>query len=189
MHLTLVTAPTSEPVTLEEAKTHCRVDFNDDDALLEGHIAAAREYCENFTRRQFVTATYALRMDDLPDEIVLPRPPLASVTSITYVDATGSTQTLSSSLYTVDTYVEPGRIVPAYNATWPSVRGHTNDVVVTFTCGAAVANVPARAKQAILLLVGHWYENREEIGIGNIVTKIPTAADALLHSLSWGSYR
>lgn len=189
--LTVVTAATEEVVSLDQAKQHLRVDDETDDALIEGLIAAAREYCETATRRQFVSTTYALRMDNLPTEIVLPKPPLVSVSSITYVDSAGATQTLSSSLYTVNQHREPGVIVPAYQATWPTVRGHTNDVVIQFVAGYGAASaVPKAAKQAILLLIGTWYENREASGIeiGGAPYTVPMTVDALLSTLNWGSY-
>lgn len=186
--ITQSVTPTFEPLTLDEAKAHLRVTFNDDDALIEGYIAAAREYAETHTRRQLCTATYVMRMATLPTLIELPNPPLASVTSITYVDLAGDTQTLSSSLYTVDPYSYPAKIVPAYNATYPAVRGHVNDVTITYVCGTAAASVPVKAKQAILLLVGHFYEQREEVADARLA-KVPTAAEALLNQLSWGDYR
>lgn len=189
--LTQTVAPTFEPITLEQAKAHIRVDGNEDDTLIEGLITAAREYAETHTRRQLCTATYAMRMAYLPTCIEIPKPPLVSVSSITYADVDGNVQTLSSSLYTVDSYSYPGKIIPAYNASYPTVRGHLNDVVVTFVAGQAQAAVPVRAKQAMLLLIGHWYENREQAGIevGAATFKIPFGVNELLDSLNWGSYR
>jgi len=95
MSLVQTIAPASEPITLTEAKAHLRVetDFTEDDTIIGTFISAARESCEARTGRQLVTATYALRLGGFPcgDSIELPKPPLVSVTSITYVDTDGTT--------------------------------------------------------------------------------------------------
>lgn len=95
--------------------------------------------------------------------IILPRSPLSSVTSIVYTDANQSDQTLSSTLYRVDTVQEPPRITPAYNQTWPVTSPIINAITITFVVGygATTANVPQNLRIAIMQLVAHWYENRE----------------------------
>ncbi len=189
--LTLVTGPTEEPIDLESAKAHLRVTDNEEDNVINGLIKASRAYAEKYLRRQFVSATYALRMDLLPWKIVLPIPPLQSVTSITYVDFAGATQTISSSDYTVERYGEPGFIVAAYNLTWPTVRGHVNDVCVTFVAGYGAATaVPASIKQAMLLLIGSGYENKEAAVVdqGFSALDVPFGVEALLDSERWGFY-
>ena len=120
----------------------------------------------------------------------MPRPPLQSVTSITYVDDAGDTQTLSSSLYQVDTKSQPGRIIPAYGESWPTVRSNTlNAVTVNFVAGYGddPEDVPAGLRHAVKFLCGHWFEQRETVVIGNGITieTVPMAVDALLgmHSM------
>src|SRR5690554_6904374 len=119
--LVRVTQPAEEPVTLVEAKTHLRVDATDEDALISSLIASAREHVEAFQLRALVTQTWRLSLDRFPRGRVirLPRPPLQSVTSITYTDPGGAQQTLSNTLYDVDTDSEPGRIVLKDDADWP----------------------------------------------------------------------
>lgn len=199
MALQLYTAPTIEPLTLSEATAHLRVDSDDDMLLVESLITAARIYCENKTNRQFINATYKLSLDQFPvwndcrprrgesfaelgGVIRVPRPRLQSVTSITYVDLNGDTQTLSTSNYTVDTQSEPGRIVPAYNSFWPGTRTQVNAVVVTYVAGfgANATSVPESIKAAMKLIIGHLYENREAVNIGNVVNEVPMAVDSLL---------
>ena len=82
----LKTPPAIEPVTLEELKDHLRVDSVDEDALLTGLLAAAREWCEGFQNRAYITQTLQLWLDEWPagNAIVLPRPPLQSVASVKY---------------------------------------------------------------------------------------------------------
>lgn len=182
-----MTAPTSEPLTTAEVMAHCRIDIDEGD-MVSAYIAAARWLAETIADCQLMPATWKLYMDEFPDEIRVPRPPLSSVTSITYVDSTGTTQTLSSALYSVDTFSRPGRIVPAYGETWPSTRGTQNDVIVTFVAGfgstndAAVGAMPKELKLGMLHLVAHWYENREPVNIGNIVNPLPLAGETLIRS-------
>lgn len=180
--LTLVTAATSEPVTLQEAQAFMRVTTSEEDALIEDQlIPAAREWCEEWTGRQFVSATYDLSLDRFPtdeypwderrttyrpDAIRVPRPPLSSVTSITYMDEDGTSQTLSASLYRVDTKSIVGEITPAYGEVWPDTYDTTNAVTVRFVCG--YSTVPASIKQAVLIVCQTMYENREETGPANL---------------------
>lgn len=181
-------APASEPISLSEARNHLRIDpdTTDDDGLIATLITAAREYCENKTNRQFITATYRLNLDVFPlGEICVPRPPLIAVSGITYTDLAGVTQTLSTSIYTVDSNAEPGRIVPTYNQYWPGSRQQPNSIAVTYTAGygSTAQAVPAAIQQAILLCVGHWYANREAVSEG-IFAEVPMAVNALLGSFS-----
>ncbi len=184
MGLVLVTAPGVEPVSLAEAKSHLRVDTTDDDALITALITAAREQVENDTRRALVTQTWDYVLDAFPSgsEIVLPLPPLQSVTSITYRDKDGNSSTFDASNYVVDTAGMFGRVVLKSGVTWPSVTLYpAGAVTVRFVAGYGDAGaVPQSLKQAILLLVGHLYENREAAIMGTIVRDLPLGYDALV---------
>lgn len=186
MALTLVTAPAAEPITLVEAKAHLRVDIADDDSLITALITAARQHVEVITRRALITQTWDLTLDTWPDggAILMPLPPLQSVTSITYKDSAGTVYTMPATDYIVDKAEEPGRIVLAYGKTWPSVTLYpAGAITVRFTAGYGAASaVPQAIKQAILLLVGHWYESREAVVGGAVQREIPFAVEALLWS-------
>ena len=134
----IYTPPTAEPIHLDEAKKHLVVDHTGDDVLIAGLITTARHSVENELRRQLVAATVKYRLDAFPREINLPRPPLMEVSSITYVDTAGDTQTLASTEYTVDKYTEISRVIPAWTKAWPATRGIPNSVTVTAICGYAV---------------------------------------------------
>lgn len=186
--LTLVTAPSAgtEPITLDEAKSHCRIDVEDDDSLVTALIVAARQHVENATGRQLLTATWSLKLDCWPCWIDVPRAPLLTVTSITYLDTAGATQTLATDQYRTNAPSGPtaarGTIEPAYGVTWPTLYGVSNAATVTFTAGygATADTVPQAIKQAMLLTIGHWYINREHVITGTIVTQLPMAVGALL---------
>ena len=185
MGLKLIIPPIIEPVTREEAKNHCRVETNDDDILISSLIIAAREYCEGFQNRAYCLQTWQLWLDKFPskDWIDIPRPPLQSVDIIAYYGTDDIPVEFDD--YFVDTESEPGRIILNYGKSWPSITLRpANGVCITFTAGygdncSDTGNIPQKVKQAILLLVGHWYENREAIGQPNL-TDIPKGVDALL---------
>lgn len=177
----------TEPVTLTEAKLHVRQDGTADDDLITSLIKAARETVENITGRALITQTWRMTMDAFPSDGVIwvPRPNLLTVTSITYTDSNGATQTLASTEYVVDVDSLPGRIHRAYNVSWPDTRAVPNAVTVTFTAGYGAASlVPESYKAAIKLLVGNWYENREQVIVGTTSSDLPMGVQALL-----GGYR
>lgn len=185
MGLSVVTPPADEPVSLAEAKKHCRIDTPEDDGLLTGYILGARQWAETYLRRALCTQTLELTLDCWPDEIVLPRPPHQSVTSINYVDGAGATQVLASSEYQVDLSSDSlaARIRPAYGKTWPTIRFDTfNAITVRYIAGYGgnPSNCPDAIRSAILLLLGHLYEHREDVVIGTIATELPRGAKALL---------
>ena len=179
--MTLTTAATEYPLSLEEAKASLRVTTDDENSYIQSLIAAATGYVQQATARQLVSATWTMGLDYFPSIIYLPRPPLRSVSAIQYVDTSGSTQTLSASLYRVDSASLPGRIEPAYAQSWPSTRDVSGAVSVVFIAGyGGASSVPDEIKLAMRLLIGHWYEHREPVAVGNIVSDIPMSVDALL---------
>ncbi len=187
MILTLQTAPTTEPITLTEAKSHCRVTSDDDDTLLTTLIKTARLHVEGITNRSLITQTWDLYLSSFCDtQIILPRAPLSSVTSVSYYDTGGALQVWDSSNYVVDTDSWQGRIYPVYNGNWPSdVRGYEKDIVIRFVAGYGAASaVPNPIKHAILLLIGELYENREMSIIGTSVNSLPFTIKNLLSPYS-----
>lgn len=158
-------APTFEPVTLEQAKTQVRISIEniDHDDYLNRLIAQAREQFENDTSVICATGTFTLKLDCFDDDdIDLPLRPVTAISSITYKDSDGTTQTFSSSKYALSTSGAMPEIVLAYNEVWPSVRGHRDDVTITFVAGyATAADVPEMVKQAILLEVKNQFESED----------------------------
>ncbi len=191
MALTLVTPPTAEPVDLVDARLHVRQTTADEDSLLSTLIAAARQYAETYTNRAFINQTWDWKLDGFPcgdGTLRLPLGNVTSITSITYTDTAGASQTWSSSLYLTDLPSGPkaqlGRITPAYAQYYPSTREQVNAVAVRFVAGygAASTSVPESIKAAIKLLVGHWYANRESVvvSIGAGAVEVPHTVEALL---------
>ena len=186
MSISEVTPPAAEPVVVAEAKTHLRVDISDDDTLIESLIVTARRSCEQIANKKFYTQTWNLLIDGFPGSNILELPktlsPLASVTHIKYYDVDDSSSTLSADNYVVDIYSIPARIVLKTGQAWPSdvlrvVNGVEVQVVVGF--GNADA-VPQEYKQAMLLAVGLYYENREDVIVGTVATDLPRGIKSLL---------
>lgn len=174
---TLSTAATLDPVTVDEAKKQLAVESDDYDDQIRLMIAAATDYLQTVEDRQHVTATWIAKLDWFPcgayDDIRLGKTPLASVSSITYLDSDGVSQTWSSTEYRVDTNSEPGRITLAEGYSWPTTQLVSNAVTVTFVAGQAQSAVPQRFKHHILMLVSDWWWNRE------------TASEAAVKETEW----
>ena len=189
------------PVTVSEAKEHLRiVDFTDDDTYIGALVDAATTWCEDYCDRTFADKTYTVAFDDFPAlRTELPRPPVrlnataASATvTISYVDQSGNTQTLTWSQsgtqqFRLDRDHVPALIYPLYLQDWPAVRLDDKSVQITYLAGyGGSASVPAPAKHAIKLLVGHWYASRE--AVGSVGQDVPLGVHALLDPLKWKQY-
>lgn len=175
MGLLQTIAPYAEPMDVAEAIAHCHDDPGEQDDHYRASIAAARAYCETYTGRQLVTATWRLTLDCLPEEgeIRLPRgAPVVSVSGITYVDTASATQTLSTSLYDVLTDREPGVIVQGYLDTWPTVRGQANDVAITYVAGHATPFTAVVATD-VLTALGRTFTGGERVRLSNSGGALP----------------
>lgn len=188
----LVTAPSVEPLTLTEAKLYLRVDQSTEDNLISGMVVAARQWVETYTRRALVTQTWDFRYEffmDTRQPLILPKAPLQSVTSITYLDEDGVSQTLASSNYSVRTLsgatAGRGYIELNDDVSLPSLYTDAlAPVTVRAVCGyGAAASVPDGVKMAIYLMLGDLYEQRQETMM-SVSSKTKTTIERLL-----GPYR
>jgi uncharacterized phiE125 gp8 family phage protein len=177
MSLRLITAPASYPVTAVEAKSQCRIEDTSSDTLIDGLIAAATEYVELYTGRAIVSQTWELVLDDFSDAMLIPRGPVTSITSVKYFDTADVEQTVTGTNYVLDAASDPQWVVKASDYTWPEVAEGVNNVIVRFVCG--YSTVPAPIKQAILLLIGQWYDNRADATDRPLIA-MPNAVEALL---------
>lgn len=202
--LELITGPTVEPVTTSEAIDHLRVgDSPPDQTLIDSLITAATAHIDGrdgWLGRQIITATWEYYLDEFPfeDFIRLPLAPVQSITSIKYIDTDGVEQTLSESdadhgwQLSKDLTWRP-RIDLKHDKSWPPTRVQRDAVRIRFVAGYSGdgaspedlrANVPTPIKQAILLLIGHLYENREAVLVSDrsstSAVTMPLAVEALL---------
>jgi len=180
----LLTAPASEPITLDEAKAHLRVDATDEDTLITGLISAARQYIEQRCWCALITQTWILFLETWPGcPLRLPMIPLLTrptVSQVRYKNTAGGALVLSADVYTV---LATGEFALDYDQSWPGdVRAWSIEIEYTVGYGATGANLPAPLLAATKLLIGHLYENREAVtvGAGVTATTIPLAVDSLL---------
>jgi uncharacterized phiE125 gp8 family phage protein len=182
----LVTPPAIEPISLDKAKEACRVDFTDDDDYITGLIVAARHKAENTLQRALITQTWDLYMDAFPRDrrIVLPYGKLQSVTSLKYLDSTETENTVAASEYHVVTWTQQGSITLKRDKQWPAVTLQSvGGVRVRFVAGYGDETaVPADIVHAMKMMIAHWYENREQVMVGQGLTLIdvPLGVDSLL---------
>lgn len=174
--------PADPIVTTAIAKTHLSVEHGEDDVLIDKMVSAATRYIERQTARQFGQATWKLFLDGFPSGVIeLRRCPVIAVTEVKYYDPDVQPQTIAD--FQLDAVSEPARLAPAVGASWPQTSHRLNSVEVTFTAG--YTTIPEEARQCILLLIGHWYANREGVVTGTISKPIEFAIEALRDSLKW----
>ncbi len=175
MSLQLITPPPLEPVTLDDAKLHLKVDTTDDDALIERLIAAARARAEWHTGRAFVTQSWTLWRDCWAECVEIPLPPLQAITAVTTFAPDGTPNVLDPDLYTVDAASQPARIM--FGCIPPVGLRAINAVAIAFDAGygGAANDVPAPLREAILEIVAELYVHR-----GDGPEEISPTAQALL---------
>ena len=199
------TAPTESIVLLSDVKKHLYVDTNDDDAMIQRFIGMAERYVGHWTQRALDPTEYKFYLDDFPSRssrsghnhhdsidgitvnaggmMRLPVSPVRSIVSIQYNDTDGAQQTLATSVYQSDIVSEPTRILPKPSQSWPATDQTLNNVIVTFNAGYVdLANLRSKKpelEQAVFLLVGEWYENRENATDAKL-EQIPTGISNLL---------
>lgn len=191
------TEPTSRPVTLREVKSHLRLLGNDaDDEYLDNLIRTATEFVETKTLRTLIPTTYIMSIDQFPyniatrniphdhkrGAIILPRNPVISLDLFTYVDDEGNVNSITNAILDINQI--PARVVPARNEVFPFADYYgLSSVKLRFTAGYANGNYPYLARQAIMYMVSHFYELREPVNVGNIVTDVPMTIKTLLNRL------
>lgn len=181
MALQIILPPATEPVTLTEAKLHCRIDHPDEDSLITGLIIAARQWLELATRRSFITQTLKLSLSGWPQIIQLPHPLLQSISNVAYTNSSGETVMVEPTTYIVVSACQPGEILPSQS--WPSTSlapGLPVQIEYVAGYGDTADAVPQLYRQAILLMVAHWYENREATLPMNLRT-VPFAVKSIIN--------
>lgn len=181
----LVTPPAAAPVTLSEFKQHARVDFDDDDALLQSYLDAAVSFLDAHTGvlgRAMITQTWSVSASALQEPIFrLPVGDLQAIISVTYYDAAGDAQTLAGSTYRSGQDYAGPYIRRATQSSWPSSFDDRDDAVtITWTCGYGntADDVPRAIRQAIMMMASHWYEHRETVSDVRLM-EVPMAVTSL----------
>jgi uncharacterized phiE125 gp8 family phage protein len=174
MKIKVITPPAVEPLTRAEAKQHMGISYTHNDTLVDSAIRQAREYCEGYQRRKFVTQTLELYLDRFPPcgrIEFLDCSPVQSITSIKYIDKNGAEHTLDESDYIFDNVSFVSEIKPADGKTWPTDElKSTNSVIIRFVAGyptvtegegeeeVTIAQVPESVKWAMNFHIKSIYD-------------------------------
>lgn len=188
MALVLTTGPSVEPITLSEAKAFLRVDTTTEDTLISSLITAARIHIEVSLGQGLITQNWSYLIDAWPEgrDLVLSMKPLQSVVEIVTYDSSDVATTYASSNYTVDTVSDMARIVLKDGVVAPSPTKHINGVEIKMVIGygSTASDVPEPIRQALRLLVTHWFENREPVMFGKSAMQVPNTVEGLLSPYS-----
>jgi uncharacterized phiE125 gp8 family phage protein len=179
----VTTSPAAtEPMTVDAAKAHLRVDGSDEDTGIAEMIAAARSYVEALTCTRLVTQTVALRCDNWSDLAFFPVGPLQAVSAITYVDVNGDTQTLSTDVYEVRAYGLEAGIFLSSGEVWPPMQAGSLITVSAVIGYGAASSIPAPIIIAMKMMISDMFEIRGsfESGVGS--APVPATALALLEN-------
>lgn len=183
----LLVPPAVEPVSLGEMKAHARITHDSEDALLGALIVAARQWCEAYTRRAFITQTWAQYISTRPagDRIELIRPPLIDVVAVRTYDDQDQETVWDEANYFVDASSEPALLVLRNGKTWADFERAVGGMVITYQAGygPAPSDVPEVVRLAIKQLALHWCEHRGEALIEASAAKVPLIIESLLQPL------
>ena len=176
------TAATTPVFTTAEAKAVLKVDVTDDDTVIDNLVSAATESGQIYTNQYFIDTVVTQYSDTWDDFYTLYKSPVDSITSVKYYDSDDSLQTLSSSNYILDNSYQPARIGISVTGTLPNLSDRINAVEVKYTVGYGTAStdVPQGIRQAVLLTLSNWYENRQSVITGRTATELPLSSQYLL---------
>ena len=170
-NITIRTGVTAEPVSLTEAKAHCRIDGSDEDGLITALISAARSHAESATNLVMVAKSMRATFDRFYSDMILSAP-LRKVTAITYLDEAKATQTLPIDDYVVGGYGMQGLITQAYLATWPVTYDHPQAVTIDFIAGYATP-FTVNATTNVLTATGHPIATGDVVRLCNTGGALP----------------
>ncbi|MFA5900725.1 MAG: head-tail connector protein [Hyphomicrobium sp.] len=182
MALVLTSAPATEPVSVSEAKAHLRVDGAAEDTLIASLILTSRLHIETALGLALITQSWRLHLDRWPDarDVAVPMRPLESVDEVRVISADGDPTIIAASQYLVDATSVPPRLVRRAALPVPGQVARGIEIDFTAGYGDEPEDVPAPIRQALLLLVAHWYEHRDPIEVGAADTVIPSVVSDLL---------
>jgi uncharacterized phiE125 gp8 family phage protein len=180
--LSIVTPYTTAVISTATVKKHLKVDVTDDDTLIANLVTVATKAVETYTNTFILDTTVKMIGDTWSDISELYKNPVKSVSNIKYYDTTDTLVTLTDTAYLVDNISKPTRINLGVNQEWPNLSERKMAVEVNYVVGNGdtQGDAPLLIQQAMLLMIGNWYENRQAVVTGSIATEIPMAAKMLL---------
>ena len=184
MPLILTSGPSVEPISLAEAKAHCRVDGDAENTLIASLILAARMHIERSLNVALVEQGWSLYLDRWPDGpwVKLPLAPVLSLTAVRLYSPTDTFMTLDPSLFLLDGAGRYPRLARREAQAWPLPGRSVNGIEIAFTAGygATADDVPMPVRLAIKMLVAHWYESREPVIPAETASTVPISVNSLI---------
>lgn len=183
MALVMRTAPGCEPISVAEAKAYLRIDGSSEDILISSLILTSRLHIEAALGLALISQGWRLVLDRWPRSgaVKLPLRPMQDITEVRVFDADGIPKIGNANSYVVDTAGVPPRLI-ATVAGWPKQGRAANGIEIDLTAGygGEAKDVPEPIRQALLMLVAHWYEHRDPVEIGSDAVAIPSGVSRLL---------
>jgi uncharacterized phiE125 gp8 family phage protein len=178
----VITPASAYPVSLTEAKSHLKVDTTADDTYITSIIKAATQLSEEYTNRFFIDTVIEQYASSFADLQTLFKSKVSAVAYVKYYDSDNSLQTLSATVYNTQLNYEPSQIQLADNQSFPKITSRNDAVLARYTVGygSSASDVPEIIKQAILLTIGNFYQNRNSVVVGRIATELPLNVKWLL---------
>ena len=178
----VITPASTYPVSLTEAKSHLKVDTTADDTYITSIIKAATQLSEEYTNRFFIDTVIEQYASSFADLQTLFKSKVSAVAYVKYYDSDNSLQTLSATVYNTQLNYEPSQIQLADNQSFPKITSRNDAVLARYTVGygSSASDVPEIIKQAILLTIGNFYQNRNSVIVGRIATELPLNVKWLL---------
>jgi uncharacterized phiE125 gp8 family phage protein len=167
----------ASPLTLAAAKDYLRVDDDDEDALISGLIAAATDHVERFTGLILDRRTVSEGVTGFAGRIRTW--PIVSVEEVAYVDHQGLDQVLDTNSWRLNAATRPARL-GTRSKPWPTVGRLNGTISITMIAGYSGTDLPSGVMQALKMLVGHFYRNREAVIASGSPVEVPMAVDMLL---------
>lgn len=186
MAIVVTSPPDTEPITLTEAKEWLRVSSTAEDTLITALIEAARHHVESHLNVALFDQEITEYYDVIPmgRYVELSVPPVSSVTSVQYRDSNGDYQTFDTANYYTDLSSRPGRVILKPSATWPTTGDYANVLKVVYQAGVDdTDNIARNVKVAMLLLIGFWYENREDMPANQTNNPKVRSANIILNNI------
>jgi uncharacterized phiE125 gp8 family phage protein len=184
MPLILNSGPSVEPVSLAEAKAHCRIDGTAEDTLVASLLLAARMHIERSLNVALIEQSWSLFLDCWPDRpsLALPLAPVMSVDAVRLYSPDDSSVIADPDLFLLDGAGQRPRLSRREAGPWPLPGRGVNGIEIAFTAGygAAADDVPMPVRLAIKLLVAHWYETREPVLVGEQAHAVPLSVASLI---------
>ncbi len=178
----IITPPAALPVSLAEAKNHLKIDHNDEDTYVESLIEAATKWAEEYTWRFLIDTEAQLFINNFENKIYVGKG-CNDISEIAYLDNNDAYQVIPSTNYYLDLNCQPAIIQFKDSYSFPVTSEKLNLIRISLTAGfgPAASDVPSPIKSAILLMVGHLYENRQDEISGTVVSKFSINSKFLLN--------